>query len=138
MTTQSPRSLAAAPFSSALVARRPRSPATATRRPIAPTGAGGDTGPPPSARSATASVNEGRRRHRRPAPTAAVHLLAVSAPTSARRRPAAVAPPAISGGTLRILADGHTAVAADPDRDRVYIVDLDDQAVRATITLNAG
>src|SRR5262245_4218148 len=27
---------------------------------------------------------------------------------------AAVAPPAISGGTLRILADGHTAVAADP------------------------
>src|SRR5262249_38690062 len=37
---------------------------------------------------------------------------------------AAVAPPAISGGTLRILADGHTAVAADPDRDRVYVVNL--------------
>ena len=35
-----------------------------------------------------------------------------------------VAPPAISGGTLRVLRDGHTAVAADPDRDRVYIVDL--------------
>ena len=35
-----------------------------------------------------------------------------------------VAPPAISGGTLRVLADGQTAVAADPDRDRVYVVDL--------------
>jgi hypothetical protein len=36
----------------------------------------------------------------------------------------AVAPPAISGGTLRVLADGVTAVAADPDRDRLYVVDL--------------
>jgi mono/diheme cytochrome c family protein len=34
------------------------------------------------------------------------------------------APPAISGGTLIVLADGKTAVAADPDRDRVFIVDL--------------
>src|SRR3954454_23417165 len=33
-------------------------------------------------------------------------------------------PPAISVGTLRILPDGHTAVAADPDRDQVYVVDL--------------
>ncbi|HWJ56322.1 MAG TPA: hypothetical protein VNR90_08875, partial [Vicinamibacterales bacterium] len=51
---------------------------------------------------------------------------------------ASVAPPAISGGTLRILADGHTAVAADPDRDQVYIVDLTAKAVRATVTLNPG
>ncbi|WP_433932480.1 cytochrome-c peroxidase [Sorangium cellulosum] len=36
-----------------------------------------------------------------------------------------VPPPAISGGTLIIASDGHTAVAADPDRDRVWIVDLD-------------
>ncbi|WP_437734215.1 c-type cytochrome [Sorangium sp. So ce1335] len=36
-----------------------------------------------------------------------------------------VPPPAISGGTLIIASDGHTAVAADPDRDRVVIVDLD-------------
>ncbi|WP_437278917.1 cytochrome-c peroxidase [Sorangium sp. So ce375] len=36
-----------------------------------------------------------------------------------------VPPPAISGGTLIIAGDGHTAVAADPDRDRVWIVDLD-------------
>ena len=47
-------------------------------------------------------------------------------------------PPAISGGTLRVLADGNTAVAADPDRDRVYIVDLTARTVRATITLNDG
>jgi len=47
-------------------------------------------------------------------------------------------PPAISGGTLRILADGHTAVAADPDRDQVYIVDLSTKSVRATVALNAG
>ncbi|WP_437609427.1 cytochrome-c peroxidase [Sorangium sp. So ce834] len=36
-----------------------------------------------------------------------------------------VPPPAISGGTLLLAADGRTAVAADPDRDRVWIVDLD-------------
>jgi hypothetical protein len=51
---------------------------------------------------------------------------------------AAVPPPAISGGTLRILADGHTAVAADPDRDQVYIVDLTSRSVRATVALNPG
>ncbi|XXY44609.1 cytochrome-c peroxidase [Sorangium sp. So ce269] len=38
---------------------------------------------------------------------------------------AEVPPPAISGGTLIIASDGRTAVAADPDRDRVWIVDLD-------------
>jgi len=47
-------------------------------------------------------------------------------------------PPAISGGTLRILKDGHTAVAADPDRDRVYIVDLKMRAVTATVMLQHG
>ena len=51
---------------------------------------------------------------------------------------APVAPPAISGGTLRILAGGQTAVAADPDRDNVYIVDLTTKSVRATIALNPG
>ncbi|MDC0679965.1 cytochrome-c peroxidase [Sorangium atrum] len=35
-----------------------------------------------------------------------------------------VPPPAISGGTLIVASDGHTAVAADADRDRVWIVDL--------------
>jgi hypothetical protein len=51
---------------------------------------------------------------------------------------AAEAPPAISGGTLRILADGHTAVAADPDRDRVYVVDLVKRQVTQTVMLQHG
>jgi mono/diheme cytochrome c family protein len=51
---------------------------------------------------------------------------------------AASAPPAVSGGTLRVLSNGQTAVAADPDRDRVYVVDLSMRAVSATVTLQAG
>jgi hypothetical protein len=50
----------------------------------------------------------------------------------------AEAPPAISGGTLLILADGKTAVAADPDRDRVYVVDLSKRVVTSTIALQHG
>jgi hypothetical protein len=51
---------------------------------------------------------------------------------------AADAPPAISGGTLKVLRDGKTAVAADPDRDRIYVVDLAKRSVTATIRLNKG
>ena len=48
-------------------------------------------------------------------------------------------PPApLSGGTLRVLADGKTAVAADPDRDQLSIVDLVGNTVKATIALAAG
>jgi mono/diheme cytochrome c family protein len=47
-------------------------------------------------------------------------------------------PPAISGGTLRVLKDGVTAVAADPDRDSVYIVDLTKRALTATVQLQKG
>jgi hypothetical protein len=50
----------------------------------------------------------------------------------------AVPPPAVSGGTLRVLAGGQTAVASDPDRDKVYVVDLPGRALRATIALAAG
>jgi hypothetical protein len=46
--------------------------------------------------------------------------------------------PAISGGTLLALKDGKTAVAADPDRDRVYVVDLVANKVSWTVTLQAG
>src|SRR5579871_3058342 len=42
---------------------------------------------------------------------------------------AARPPVPISGGTLLITRDGMRAVAADPDRDRVSIVDLKHQAV---------
>ncbi|WP_437676316.1 c-type cytochrome [Sorangium sp. So ce131] len=48
-----------------------------------------------------------------------------------------VPPPAISGGTLLISRDGHTAVAADADRDRVFIVDLSG-GEPAAVLLEAG
>jgi DNA-binding beta-propeller fold protein YncE len=46
--------------------------------------------------------------------------------------------PAITGGTLLAMSDGKTAVAADPDRDRVYVVDLTNDTVRSTIMLSEG
>jgi hypothetical protein len=48
------------------------------------------------------------------------------------------APPAISGGTLRIMPDGVTAIAADPDRDQVYVVDLANRTVSFTVALQKG
>jgi mono/diheme cytochrome c family protein len=39
----------------------------------------------------------------------------------------------ISGGTLTIAKDGTTAVAADPDRDRVWLVHLDTESVTEVI-----
>lgn len=44
---------------------------------------------------------------------------------------AAKPPPAISGGTLAVT--NQTAVAADPDRDRVWLVDLTDKSVREVV-----
>jgi mono/diheme cytochrome c family protein len=40
-------------------------------------------------------------------------------------------PPPISGGTLALTSDGKIAVAADPDRDAVSIVNLDTGVVRS-------
>jgi mono/diheme cytochrome c family protein len=56
-----------------------------------------------------------------------------------RRAPveASVRPPPISGGTLVVTSDG-VAVAADPDRDLVHVVDLVEKRVRHTIALEAG
>jgi mono/diheme cytochrome c family protein len=51
---------------------------------------------------------------------------------------AAVPPPPITGGTLRVLADGRTAVAADPDRDLIYVVDLRGRRVLETVRLERG
>src|SRR3954469_2117811 len=56
-------------------------------------------------------------------------------------RPAAVSPvtpPAISGGTLSVTADGLLAIVADPDRDRISIVDLASLNVTHTIELSPG
>jgi len=44
----------------------------------------------------------------------------------------------ISGGTLRVLADGRTAVAADSDRDQVYVVDLPSATLTRVVKLMPG
>ena len=49
-------------------------------------------------------------------------------------RSLADAPPSISGGTLLAMSDGAHVVASDPDRDRIYVVDLATRRV-ATIAL---
>lgn len=48
-----------------------------------------------------------------------------------------VRPRPISGGTLVVASDG-TAVAADPDRDVVYLVDVADRRLRHTVALQPG
>jgi hypothetical protein len=40
----------------------------------------------------------------------------------------------IVGGTLLVTTDGTTAVAADPDRDRIFLVDLASRSVRSVAT----
>jgi mono/diheme cytochrome c family protein len=46
-------------------------------------------------------------------------------------------PPPISGGTLTIAPDGRTAVAADSDRDRIYVVDIPSRTVKHSINVAA-
>jgi mono/diheme cytochrome c family protein len=63
---------------------------------------------------------------------------AVVIPVDVRGTQAALhAPPAISGGTLAATADGQFAIAADPDRDRVSIINLANHEVRQ-IALTPG
>lgn len=45
------------------------------------------------------------------------------------------APPPISGGTLVVTADGDHVVAADPDRDRIYVVSLATHSLLKTLAL---
>ena len=51
---------------------------------------------------------------------------------------APVTPLAISGGTLSVLSDNSAAIVADPERDRISIVDLNSLSIRSTIDLRAG
>jgi len=51
---------------------------------------------------------------------------------------APTAVPPLSGGTLLALADGSTVAASDPERDRVYLIDAQEFAVRATVLLATG
>ncbi|WP_437335662.1 c-type cytochrome [Sorangium sp. So ce394] len=50
----------------------------------------------------------------------------------------AVPPPPISGGTLLVTADKNLAVAADPDRDRISIINLGTLEVEAVLPLDEG
>jgi hypothetical protein len=47
-------------------------------------------------------------------------------------------PPPISGGTLTVAPDGRTAFAADPDRDVVYVVDLESRALLRSVPVPPG
>jgi mono/diheme cytochrome c family protein len=47
-------------------------------------------------------------------------------------------PPPISGGTLLLIDDGDVAVAADPDRDLVFITRLADLAAFVAVELEPG
>jgi DNA-binding beta-propeller fold protein YncE/mono/diheme cytochrome c family protein len=63
------------------------------------------------------------------------------APLVVDERPPVVAdvpPPPISGGTLVIASDGVTAIAADPDRDRVSFVNLQTGQVLGHAALERG
>ncbi|MGK3994601.1 c-type cytochrome [Sorangium sp. So ce1024] len=51
---------------------------------------------------------------------------------------AAEPPPAISGGTLAVSRSAARAVAADPDRDRVWVVDLAAGKLIAELVLEKG
>ncbi len=47
-------------------------------------------------------------------------------------------PPPITGGTLLVTRDGAFAIASDPDRDTVHVVDLEAGAELGTIALEPG
>ena len=48
---------------------------------------------------------------------------------------AAVAPPPVYGGTLEVVGDGAQAAITDPERNRVYVVDLDSRTVAHASTV---
>jgi hypothetical protein len=58
-------------------------------------------------------------------------------PTFGTTQTSSVSPPALSGGTLLVTKSGSYAVAADPDRDAIYVVDLSKNSSKI-VTLQAG
>lgn len=65
-------------------------------------------------------------------------LLTLAACDDTEPVPTGKAPPPISGGTLLVTDDGRHVVAADVDRDRVWIVDVDKRRVVHEIALEEG
>lgn len=59
-------------------------------------------------------------------------------PTFGKTVVASTPPPPVSGGTLLVTHDGKHAVAADPARDAIYVVDLAGRSVLHTISLHTG
>src|SRR5262245_3679431 len=43
--------------------------------------------------------------------------------------------PAISGGSLAVSRDGALAIAADPGRDAIFVIDVEARAIRAEVAL---
>jgi hypothetical protein len=64
--------------------------------------------------------------------------LPIDAPLFGPTVTASVPPPPISGGTLIGLRAGSIAVASDPDRDAIYVVDTSGAQVLQTIALQTG
>ncbi len=95
----------------------------------------GDPSPPPLQDEADATPPEWELDTKSPA------LPAPSAPVTPDYGPTVVAdppPPPITGGTLLITRDGKTIVAADPDRDRIWLIDRDAAKLRTEIALRPG
>jgi mono/diheme cytochrome c family protein len=72
-----------------------------------------------------------------PAPAQVMLNQPLPAPPAAKTPPAPVPPP-ISGGTMLVTLDDTLVVAADPDRDVVWIVDAVKRERRARVALTAG
>jgi Cytochrome c len=64
--------------------------------------------------------------------------LPIDAPLFGPTVTASAPPPPISGGTLIGLRSGSIAVASDPDRDAIYVVDTSGAQVLQTIALQTG
>jgi hypothetical protein len=65
-------------------------------------------------------------------------MLAASPQLDAPLVKADTPPPPISGGTLLVSKDGTKLVAADPDRDAIYVIDVATRSLERRLALNAG
>jgi DNA-binding beta-propeller fold protein YncE len=73
-----------------------------------------------------------------PGPPPGVPPLPPTLPVFGASVTATVPPPPISGGTLLGLQNGSLAVASDPDRDALYVIDTSGASLLKTIALQSG